>query len=161
MNVAAISMRRAKAGDLPVLVALLADDDLGTAREDASLPLDPGYIAAFRVIDANPDQILAVAEVDGAVVGTLQLGFLPGLSSRGAWHGQIAAVRIAAALRGRGLGERMIRWAVDQCRARGCSNVELMSNSSRRAAHRFYEKLGFVPSHVGMKLKLAQEAALG
>jgi GNAT superfamily N-acetyltransferase len=131
---------------------MLADDALGAAREDARLPLDPGYIRAFAAIAADPNQMLAVAEEDGAVVGTLQLTFIPGLSYKGAWRGQIEAVRVAASRRGQGLGARMIRWALDECRARGCRLVQLSTNMSRTDAHRFYERLGFSRSHFGYKL---------
>jgi len=131
---------------------MLADDALGAAREDAGLPLDPGYIRAFAAIAADPNQMLAVAEEDGAVVGTLQLTFIPGLSYKGAWRGQIEAVRVAASRRGQGLGARMIRWALDECRARGCRLVQLSTNMSRTDAHRFYERLGFSRSHFGYKL---------
>jgi GNAT superfamily N-acetyltransferase len=140
--------------DLPALVAMLADDALGATREDASLPLDPGYTRAFAAISADPNQFLAVAERDGAVVGTLQLTFIPGLSYKGGWRGQIEAVRVAASQRGQGLGERMIRWAVGECRARGCRMVQLSTNMTRADAHRFYERLGFSRSHFGYKLDL-------
>ena len=149
-----LSMRLASGDDLPAIVALLADDENGALREDASLPLDPGYAAAFAAIAADRNQELAVAELDGRVVGTLQLSYLPGLSYRGAWRGQIEAVRIARALRGRGLGGEMVGWAVARGRARGCRLVQLTSQSNRVAAHRFYERLGWTKSHAGFKLKL-------
>ena len=149
-----LSMRLASGDDLPAIVALLADDENGALREDASLPLDPGYAAAFAAIAADRNQELAVAELDGRVVGTLQLSYLPGLSYRGAWRGQIEAVRIARTLRGRGLGGEMVGWAVARCRARGCGMVQLTSQSNRVAAHRFYERLGWTKSHAGFKLKL-------
>jgi GNAT superfamily N-acetyltransferase len=148
------SIRRATEGDLPAIVAMLADDPLGAAREDPSLPLAPGYLAAFAAIAADPNQFLAVAERDGAVIGTMQLSFLPGLSHQGAWRGQIEAVRVAAAARGTGLGQRMIEWAIAQCRARGCNMVQLTTDKSRKDAHRFYDRLGFRASHEGYKLKL-------
>jgi ribosomal protein S18 acetylase RimI-like enzyme len=138
---------------------MLADDALGAAREDARLPLARGYRDAFAAIAADPNQLLAVAEEDGAVVGTLQLTFIPGLSYQGAWRGQIEAVRIAAGRRGQGLGERMIRWAVAECRARGCRMVQLTTSMSRTGAHRFYERLGFRRSHFGYKLDLGEGAA--
>lgn len=143
--------RRAVAADVPAIVALLADDVLGAARER---PGDPAYDAAFAAIAADANQLLAVAEAEGRVAGCLQLTFIPGLSHRGAWRGQIESVRIAAGARGGGLGRRMIAWAVAQCRARGCGMVQLTSDASRADARRFYESLGFVASHVGMKLKL-------
>lgn len=146
--------RRAVAADLPAIVALLADDPLGAAREDPREPLDPAYLAAFAAIEADPNMLLAVAELDGEVVGTLQLAFLPGLSLRGAWRGQVEAVRIAAAHRRRGLGRRMMAWAIETCRARGCRLVQLTADKRRRDAHRFYERLGFRASHEGFKLVL-------
>ncbi len=133
---------------------MLADDALGAAREDARLPLTRGYADAFAAIAADPNQLLVVAEADGEVVGTLQITFIPGLSYQGAWRGQIEGVRIAAARRGQGLGQRLIRWAVEECRARGCRIVQLSTNMSRTDAQRFYERLGFSRSHYGYKLDL-------
>ena len=149
-----LALRQATRDDLPAIIALLYDDESGRTREDPSLPLDPRYVAAFEAIDADSNQNLIAAELEGEVVGTLQLSFLPGLSFRGSWRGQIEAVRIAAHLRGQGLGEEMIRWAIEQCRARDCKLVQLTSTAARIAAHRFYARLGFVHSHVGMKLHL-------
>lgn len=146
--------RDATADDLPAIIAMLMDDALGKLREDASTPLDPAYLAAFEAIDRDPNQHLVVADRDGVVVGTCQLTFLPGLSHRGMWRGQIEAVRIAASERGSGLGKAMMAWALDQCRARGCRQVQLTTDKRRHDAHRFYERLGFVASHEGMKLAL-------
>nr|WP_168846122.1 GNAT family N-acetyltransferase [Sphingomonas sp. S2M10] len=136
---------------------MLADDDLSRGRENASLPLDPRYEMAFADINADPNQRLIVAERDGAVIGTMQLSFLPGIAFRGAWRGQIEAVRIATSVRGQGLGGQMIDWAVAECRARGCRLVQLTSMRDRLDAHRFYEKLGWTKSHFGFKLKLDQD----
>src|SRR5215831_13665279 len=114
-----ITFRPATADDLPAIVALLADDVLGAGREDASLPLDRDYTDAFAAIARDANQLMVVAEVRGAVVGCLQLSFIPGLSRRGAWRGQIESVRIAAALRGSGLGHELFGWAIAECRRRG------------------------------------------
>ncbi len=149
--------RDATLADLPAIVAMLDDDDLSRGREDASLPLDPRYEMAFADLDSDPNQRLIVAERDGEVIGTMQLSFLPGIAFRGAWRGQIEAVRIASAVRGQGLGGQMIEWAVEQCRARGCRMVQLTSMRDRLEAHRFYEKLGWTRSHFGFKLKLDQD----
>lgn len=148
------TFRDATEADLPAIVAMLADDHLGAGREDASLPLHPGYLAAFRAIESEPNQRLIVAERDGEVVGTMQLSFLPGLSKKGAWRGQVEAVRVAAPCRGQGLGAAMMRWAVETCRARGCGSVQLTTDKSRKAAHRFYDRLGFRATHEGYKLSL-------
>ncbi len=145
-------MRRARRGDLAQIVRLLADDMLGQARETD--PGDPVYGRAFDAIGADPNQFLAVAEVDGGIAGCLQLSFIPGLSRRGMWRGQIESVRIAAGYRGRGLGRQMIGWAVEECRRRGCGIVQLTSDRRRRDAIRFYESLGFEYSHAGLKIDL-------
>jgi GNAT superfamily N-acetyltransferase len=152
--VSRLAIREATAADLAAIVAMLHDDESGRTREDPSVPLDPRYVAAFEAIQAEPNQHLVIAELEGEPVGTMQLSFLPGLSFRGAWRGQIEAVRITSHLRGRRLGEELILWAVEQCRARDCKMVQLTSTASRIAAHRFYARLGFVQSHVGMKLHL-------
>lgn len=149
-----LAIRRATAADLPAIIAMLADDGLGAGREDASLPLAAPYLAAFAAIAADANQFLAVAELDGDVVGTLQLSFIPGLSHKGAWRGQIESVRVASSQRGTGLGQRIFEWAIAQCRARGCRMVQLTTDKSREDAHRFYARLGFVASHEGFKLKL-------
>ncbi|GAA4213774.1 GNAT family N-acetyltransferase [Actinocatenispora rupis] len=147
-----LTVRQAHRADVAAIVAMLADDPLGATRE---APDDPApYLAAFTAIDADPNQYLAVAEVGGELVGTLQLTYLPGLSHRGAWRAQIEAVRVARSHRGGGLGTALVRWAVDTARERGCHLVQLSSNASRTDAHRFYTRLGFTASHVGFKLTL-------
>ncbi|MBB5706083.1 GNAT family N-acetyltransferase [Sphingopyxis panaciterrulae] len=145
-------LRDATRADLSAILAMLAEETIPPDRK--ADPGDPRYLAAFDAIEADPNQRLIAAELDGRVVGTMQLGFLPGLSFVGSWRGLIEAVRIVGDLRGQRLGERMILWAVDQCRARDCKLVQLTSSASRTDAHRFYARLGFVQSHVGMKLHL-------
>jgi GNAT superfamily N-acetyltransferase len=149
-----LQFRRALAADLPQIVAMLADDPLGQGREDPLLPLAQGYLDAFAAIEANPRQYLMVASDDGRSVGTLQLILIPGVSRKGGWRGQIEGVRIVADRRGRGLGERLVRWAIDECRSQGCVSIQLTTDKSRADAHRFYERLGFKPSHLGYKLEL-------
>ena len=158
MSVPAI--RPAAAGDLPSIVALLADDPLGMSREIAPEGgrVAGAYETAFAAIVADPNQQLIVMEQAGRIVGTLHLTFIPGLSRTGEWRAQIEAVRIAAGRRGQGLGERLIGWAIGRARARGCGLVQLTTDASRLSARRFYERLGFVPSHVGMKLSLSPPA---
>ncbi len=147
-----LHIRRAREGDLTEIVNLLADDMLGKLRETD--PGDPVYAEAFSAIDRDPNQFLAVAEVDGGIAGCLQLSFIPGLSRKGMWRGQIESVRIAAAHRGKGLGRQMIGWAVGECRRRGCGIVQLTSDRQRTDAIRFYESLGFEYSHAGLKIDL-------
>lgn len=131
---------------------MLADDQLGATRDDPG-DLEP-YLRAFEEIDTDTNQLLMVVESGGEPVGTLQLTLIPGLARRGAHRGQVEAVRIHADHRGTGLGGDLMRWAIDESRRRGCTLVQLTSDTSRTEAHRFYERLGFVPSHTGFKLKL-------
>lgn len=144
-----VEIRRAVAADVPAIVDMLADDPLGARRER---PGDPAYPRAFTAIDADPHQLLAVAVLDGEVVGTLQLTFIPGLSRVGATRALLEAVRVHADHRGRGLGGELTRWAIDTARERGAALIQLTSDASREDAHRFYERLGFRATHVGMKL---------
>ncbi|MDH2423998.1 GNAT family N-acetyltransferase [Sphaerisporangium sp. TRM90804] len=147
-----VTFRAARREDVPLIVAMLADDPIAAAREGD--PSDEVYRTAFEAIDADPRQELVVAEVDGRVAGTMQLTFIPGLSRRGGERALIEAVRVAGSHRGQGLGREMMRWAVDRARARGCRMVQLTTDRSRADAHRFYASLGFVDSHLGFKLAL-------
>ncbi|GLZ43778.1 GNAT family N-acetyltransferase [Actinokineospora sp. NBRC 105648] len=144
-------IRPAVAADVPAIVAMLADDPLGATRE---APGDPRYGEAFAEIDRDPRQLLVVAEDGGEVVGTLQLTFTPGLSRLGATRATIEGVRVRTDRRGDGLGQGLIEWAVETARERGAVMVQLTTDASRKQAHRFYQRLGFVASHVGMKLPL-------
>ncbi|MFJ9414981.1 GNAT family N-acetyltransferase [Streptomyces sp. NPDC101227] len=147
-----IEIRRATEADLPAIIAMLADDPLGAARESPD-DLTP-YRAAYEAIAADPQQHLVVAVRAGRTIGTLQLTVIPGLSRRGAARSIIEGVRIHADERGGGLGTRLIDWAIEESRARGCSLVQLTSDATRIDAHRFYERLGFEASHLGFKLML-------
>lgn len=130
------------------------DDVLGRTREVSSEPGAEPHMAAFAAIDGDPHQLLAVAADGKEIVGTLQLSFMPGLARKGAWRGQIEAVRVASARRGGGIGKAMIEWAITECHHRGCRYVQLTTDKRRTDAHRFYEKLGFVASHLGYKLAI-------
>jgi GNAT superfamily N-acetyltransferase len=150
-----ITLRPARREDVAAIVRLLADDHLGGERETVSDPPEPAYLAAFDKVAADPRNLLAVAQDGaGAVVGTLQMTFIPGLSNQGAELALIEAVRVDSSLRGRGVGQVMIRWAMDEARRRDCANIELLAHNSRTDAHRFYERLGFIRSHAGMRRPL-------
>ncbi|EPF00407.1 GNAT family N-acetyltransferase [Rhizobium grahamii] len=149
------SFRPARRSDLTDIIRLLSDDDLGATREVVSDPPDTRYIAAFAAIEADANQLLAVAvDERDRVVGCLQLTFIPGLSRTGMWRGQIESVRVARDARGSGLGSDFIEWAVARCLDRGCGLVQLTSDKSRTESIRFYEKIGFVASHEGLKRTL-------
>ncbi|WP_020591147.1 GNAT family N-acetyltransferase [Kiloniella laminariae] len=152
-----ILYRRATEADLPAIVSLLADDPLGTSREDVSFPPNRKYVKAFTAINRDPNQLLAVVELEKEIIGCLQLSFIPGLSRLGMWRGQIESVRIATGHRRDGLGRKMFNWAIEQCREQGCELVQLNTDKSRPEAIRFYEKLGFKASHEGMKLVLMEK----
>lgn len=146
--------RTARRDELPDLVRLLDDDDVGRGREILTDPLPDAYYAAFDRIAANPDLMIAVAEYDRRAVGILQLAFIQHLSRVGAVHAVIENVRVDRTLRGSGIGGAFIKWAVEECRERGCVMIELTSNGRRTDAHRFYERLGFQKSHAGFKMML-------
>jgi GNAT superfamily N-acetyltransferase len=148
-----LAVRRAQRGDLPRLLELLADDELGKNREAVGSD-DPAYGRAFDVIDRDPNQQLLVAELDGRVVGMLQVTYIPGLSRRGAWRANIEGVRVDSQVRGRGIGGWLMVRALELARKRGCRLAQLTSDRRREEAHRFYMRLGFTESHLGYKLVL-------
>ncbi|MGB7754482.1 MAG: GNAT family N-acetyltransferase [Salinisphaera sp.] len=146
--------RRAEGSDLETLVAMLADDELGAKREQAALPLADGYRRAFAAIEADPNNDVIVAVEGEAVVGMLQLTFLPGLTYVGSWRAQIEGVRVAGDRRGLGIGRGLCEWAIAHARERGCRLVQLTTDKTRPEALRFYESLGFIASHEGLKQRL-------
>jgi GNAT superfamily N-acetyltransferase len=147
-------LRDARRDEVPRIVSMLADDALGATREQLSDPLPQAYYAAYDATASDPHNRLLVAELDGEIIGTLHLIFIRGLSRQGATRAQIEAVRVANGWRGRGLGRRIILAAIDIARQQGAKMVQLTSDKSRADAHRFYESLGFVATHEGMKLAL-------
>jgi ribosomal protein S18 acetylase RimI-like enzyme len=153
-SVAEVTIRRARRDDVGSIIAMLADDPLGGTRERLDDPLPSAYFDAFERVQRDRNIHLVVAEDgEGAVVGCLQLCILPGLSSQGASRGLIEDVRVAKHCRSRGIGEQLVQWAVAEARARGCKVVELLTHHTRVDAQRFYERLGFARSHVGMTVR--------
>ena len=152
--ISSITIRHARRDDVGVIVAMLADDRLGSGRERLDDPLPASYFRAFEALEqASHIQLVVAEDEDGAVIGCLQLCILPGLSSQGASRGLIEDVRVAAHCRSRGVGEKIVQWAVAEARAKGCALVELLTHNTRIDAQRFYARLGFQPSHVGMTLR--------
>jgi GNAT superfamily N-acetyltransferase len=151
-----MDFRIATRADVPAVLDLLADDAITHERGYGTVPeqVDAAVWAAFEAIDADDRNELIVAEVDGAIVGTCQLTFIPGLSRGGGERMLIEAVRISSARRGQGLGAELIRWTVDRARERGCRMVQLTTDKRRTGAHRFYDRLGFAATHEGYKLAL-------
>jgi GNAT superfamily N-acetyltransferase len=149
-----ITFRHATELDLPYIVSMLADDFLGAQRERNEVPLPESYANAFREIEADKNNELIVAELEGVVVATLQLTFTPSISFQGGRRCTVESVRVDESLRGKGIGREMMLWAIERAKERGCISMQLTTNSDRTDAHRFYENLGFKASHIGMKLKL-------
>ena len=149
-----ILYRLANQTDVPAIVRLLAEDDLGAQRERFETPLPTSYYTAFEAIESDPNHELIVAELDGEIIGTLQLMFLPSLSYQGGMRAQVESVRVMVNYRGQGIGTDMMNWTLERARQRGCHMMQLTSHESRTDAHRFYEKLGFTKSHIGMKINL-------
>jgi ribosomal protein S18 acetylase RimI-like enzyme len=149
-----VRIRPAGRGDVAAIVAMLADDALGRTRERIEDPLPACYFQAFDRVEGDHNIKLVVAEGEGGeVVGCLQLCILPGLSSQGASRGLIEDVRVDARWRSRGIGEQLVGWALAEARAKECKLVELLTHHTRVDAQRFYKRLGFQPSHVGMTLR--------
>ena len=149
-----VTIRHACKADIPFVTALIADDAIAAAR-DAPTGEEATYQReAFAAIVNDPCHRLLVAEMAEVPVGSFQLSYIPGVALGGAWRGQIEFVRVISNRRGAGIGEAMMRWAIAECEKRGCYLVQLTSDHQRPAAHRFYERLGFAPSHAGFKLKL-------
>ncbi|MDL1911044.1 GNAT family N-acetyltransferase [Chloroflexi bacterium CFX6] len=149
-----VEFRTAERKDLPSIVRLLAEDELGNRRERYEDPLPGSYFEAFELIENDPNHELIVAELNGEVIGTLHLMFLPSISYRGGLRAQVESVRVEGRYRDRGIGSEMMKWVVERARGRGAHLIQLTSHKSREEAHRFYERLGFTKSHVGMKLSL-------
>lgn len=154
MTLSSVRFRRGTAADLPAVVAMLADDPLGAAREQAGSPLAACYTDAFAAMERQGGNTLLVGEIDGAMVACLQLLVLPGISMQGATRAQIEGVRVASTHRGQRIGEALVREAMHRAVEAGCTVMQLSSNVARTDARRFYERLGFVASHIGMKCAL-------
>lgn len=149
-----INLRAATERDLPSIVRMLADDFLGSQRERVEDSLPENYIKAFREIESDPNNELIIAEQDNEVIGTLQLTYTPSLSFQGSKRATVESVRVDAKYRGKGIGRKMMIWAMERAREKGCVSMQLTSHSDRKDAHRFYENLGFKATHVGMKIAL-------
>jgi ribosomal protein S18 acetylase RimI-like enzyme len=149
-----LAFRQAVESVITSLVSLLADDDLGAAREDISTPLNQSYLDAFLSIEQDPNNELTVVECDRELVGMLQLTLIPYLTHTGSWRCLIEGIRIAKYYRGQGLGSRFISWAIKRAGEKNCSIVQLTSDKQRPQALKFYESLGFQATHEGFKLKI-------
>jgi GNAT superfamily N-acetyltransferase len=149
-----ILFRLATRADLPYIVRMLADDELGSQREKFEDPLPESCYSAFEQIDNDPNHELMVAERDGEVIGTLHLMFLPSVSFQGGLRAQVESVRVDKRFQSQGIGSQLMKWSMERAKQRGAHVVQLTSHKTRVDAHRFYERLGFKGSHLGMKISL-------
>ncbi|WP_285767176.1 GNAT family N-acetyltransferase [Peribacillus sp. SI8-4] len=149
-----VTFRNAEAKDLNEIVQLLADDVLGRERERYEHPLPDSYLEAFRSIDSDKNNELIVACLDGRIVGVQQITFTPHLTHQGGWRATIEGVRTAASERGKGIGSKLIQYAIERAKERGCHIIQLTTDKKRANTLRFYERLGFTATHEGLKLKL-------
>ncbi len=148
-----MNFRKATEHDLSAIVEMIADDKLGMTRENFQVPLPKEYTDAFQRIDADENQELIIVEnSDGEIVGTLQLSFLQYLTYQGGIRVQIEAVRIRKDQRGKGLGKQLFQWAIERAKKKKAHVLQLTTDKKRPEALSFYENLGFVASHEGMKL---------
>lgn len=147
-------IRDATAADLEAVIEIARAGAIEANRYPPLDLADPNYMQVFEIIENDPNHRLIVLEIDNQVAGTLFLSFLPDLLGPGQWRGQLENVHIRADQRGKGLGGMLIDWAIEQCRQRNCTLVQLTSNKKRNDAHRFYERRGFKRSHDGFKLSL-------
>lgn len=155
LELGTLRFRKAVRNDVSFIVQLLANDKLGAQREDYRSPLPEIYYRAFDRIDADPNQSLIVVENSShEIIATLQLSFLQYLTYRGGIRMQIEAVRVREDMRGAGVGQQIFEWAIEQARQAGAHMVQLTTDKERPEAIQFYQKLGFKPSHEGMKLHL-------
>lgn len=149
-----IIIKEAKICDIPSIVLLLADDVIGSKREDITLPLKQFYIDAFKEISNNPNCYLIVAKQNDNVVGTLQVSIMPGISRKGMFRAEIEGVRVNNKFRGKKIGLSLCEWAIKKAKMKKCGIIQLTSDKKRLLAHKFYENIGFESSHTGMKMFL-------
>ena len=149
-----IIFRNAMRTDVRSIVRLLADDELGSLRERYENPIPKSYYSAYELIHSDPNHELMVAELNGEVIGTLHLMFLPSLSYQGGLRAQVESVRVDTHYQNQGIGSQMMKWSIERAKMRAAHIIQLTTHKSRADAHRFYARLGFKGTHLGMKLSL-------
>ena len=148
-----MNFRKATINDISTIIEMIADDELGSKRENFQTPLPAEYLKAFEKIDSDENQELIIVENDNSeIIGTLQLTFIQYLTYQGGIRAQIEAVRIRKDKRGLGIGKKMFEWAIERAKEKKAHLLQLTSDKKRPNAIKFYEDLGFVKSHEGMKI---------
>ena len=151
-----LSFREARRDDVPRLVEMLADDELGALRERFADPLPDSYYEAFAAIETDPNNEIVIAESEGAIAGFLQLPYIPNLTHQGSWRAMVEGVRVDSAQRGAGIGQQLIQEAIRRAKQRGARLIQLTTDKTRQDALRFYESQGFQSTHEGLKLRFPQ-----
>jgi ribosomal protein S18 acetylase RimI-like enzyme len=149
-----LKFRLATKDDLMDIIKMLADDMLGSKREVYSDNLSDNYTKAFEIINSDPNQELTIAEMNGENVATFHLTFIQYLTHHGGLRAQIEAVRINSQYRGQGIGRKVFDYAINRAKEKGCILIQLTTDKNRPDAIRFYESIGFIATHEGMKIKL-------
>ena len=152
MSELTLEFRPASHDDISTIVQMLSDDPLGAKRERFEDPLPETYYNTFNSIKNDPNNELVVATIDKNIAGFMQITFIPYLTYQGRWRALIEGVRVNKAYRNRGLGKQLFQWAIQRAKQRNCHLIQLRTDKKRADAIRFYESLGFIASHEGMKL---------
>ncbi len=155
-----IDIREARQNDLPSIVRLLSEDDLGQTRETFKNPLPAPYLQAFEEINASDSNELIVTTSENKVIGVYQITYIPYLTYSGGKRATIEGVRVDVNWRSQGVGQKMIHDAIERAKRRQCHMIQLTSNKCRTAAIQFYQSLGFEPTHEGLKLNLHENKAI-
>ncbi|GGX83657.1 GNAT family N-acetyltransferase [Streptomyces anandii] len=143
-----IVIRPAEPGEYATLGEITAEAYLGDGLLDFGE--SDAYLGELRDVAkraAAAEVLVAVAEgrVLGGVTFVPRGGPMADISGPG--EAEIRMLAVARAARGRGAGEALVRACLDRARAvEGCVRVVLSSQRTMRAAHRVYERLGFVRS---------------
>ena len=150
----ALKFRLATKDDLPDIIRMLADDTLGTSREEVTINLSDNYLKAFDRIISDTNQELTIVEMNGEKVATFQLTFIQYLTHQGGLRAQVEAVRTNSKHRGQGIGTKVFGYLIHRAKLKGCNMLQLTSDKQRPEAIKFYEAIGFIATHEGMKLNL-------
>jgi len=134
-----IDIRPAGPADIPGILALYAQPDLDNGRV-----LEPAAAEAiFARFTRYPDYTLYVASLGDRIVGSFALLVMDNLGHLGAPSAIAEDVVVDPDMQGGGIGGRMMAFALETARAKGCYKLMLSSNTRRERAHAFYERLGF------------------
>ena len=149
------AVRLAAEADIPRILELYGDLVISTAPGELNrTPSADDYRKIFRQISTTSGQELLVAEDDGKVVGTMALIIVPNLSHGGLPWAGVENVMVDSDYRRRGIGKLLMDYALAQAKKAGCYKIQLISDKSRKEAHKFYRALGYKASGHGFRLYL-------